>query len=70
MLFNYSNQKPFNVVCRSNKSEDCRYDFESCYTALRVFNSLVDSDFDGLYWSIILRYRSKNLKSYTNFQNC
>lgn len=69
-IVNYSKDRPFNVVLRSNLVNDyTRYDFESCWTALKVFQNLVDSDLDGVFWNIQLRYKTKCLKSYSNFKN-
>lgn len=69
-IVNFSKEKPFNVVLRSNVVADyIRYDFASYIAALSVFDSLVDSDLDGVFWHIQLRYKSKCIKSYTNFKN-
>ncbi len=69
-IVNYSKEKPFNVVLRSNVVSDyVRYDFDNYFTALSVFNSLVDSDLDGVFWYISLRKKSKVFKSFSNFKN-
>ena len=70
-IVNYSKEKPFNVVLRSNVVSDyIRYDFANYFVALSVFNDLIDSDLDGVFWNIQLRNRTMCIKSFTNFKNC
>lgn len=69
-IVNFSKEKPFNVVLRSNVVSDyIRYDFANYFVALSVFNDLVDSDLDGIFCHIQLRNKTKCIKSFTNFKN-